>query len=127
MGKGGMDISGMMKQMTDMQKKLQEQMKQMNEEKDEKDYNSSAGDDGIEVSICIDGNFNIKSIVIGDELKSLIVSDSEIYFAVLTDLIISAFAKAKSQIDSDSGGVDIDNIIPADMKNLLGNLGGFLK
>jgi DNA-binding protein YbaB len=128
--KGGFDIQGMMKQMGDMQKKLQDQMQKLNEEKEIKEYRGSAGDDGIEVSILIDGNFNIKSIILGEELKNLIASDSQIYLTVLIDLLIAAYSKAKCQIDEDSGGADLsdlENLIPGDMKNMLGNLGNLLK
>lgn len=134
MNAGGFNMQGMqgmMKKMTDMQKKLEEQIKKSNSEKEIKEYSADAGDDGIEVSIVMDGNFCIKSLVIGEELKGLIVCDSQVYFNILIDLIIAAYNKAKSQIEEDlenSGGLgDLEDLIPGDMKNLLGNLGNLLK
>lgn len=125
----GFDISSMMKQMNNMQQKLQEQMQKMNENKESKEYQATAGDDGIQVSVVIDGNFNIKNIDIHEQLKKFIVCDADIYFTVLVDLIIAAFHKAKDQAETDAGNsaAGMEDMIPADMKNMLGNLGNLLK
>jgi DNA-binding protein YbaB len=131
MNAGGFNLQGMMKKMGDMQKKLEEQIKKNNSEKEIKEYCATSGDDGLEVSIVMDGNFCIKSLAIGEELKKLIICDSQVYFNILIDLIIAAYNKAKSQIEEDSADIaglgDFDDLIPGDMKNLLGNLGNFLK
>jgi len=124
------DISSMMKQMTEMQAKLQEEMKKVNEQRCIKTYEGSSGDDGIEVSISIDGNYNIKSILIGDELKNMIINDPKVYLDVLIDLILAAYYKVKAKIDADedsSGSFNGLDMIPDNMKGLLGNLGDFLK
>lgn len=126
----GMDIGQLMKSMQGMQETLSKQMEQMNDIQDDVEYIATAGDDGIEVTVVIDGNINIKSISCGEELKNLIDSEPEIYFSVLFDLIIAAFHKAKEQIVNNSSTGGIEDMIPNDMKDLLknfGGLGGLLK
>jgi DNA-binding protein YbaB len=124
------DINSMMKQMAKMQENLKQQMDGMkNSEQKIKDYTSTAGDDGIDVTITIDSNYSLKSIVIGDQLKELFFSDAKIYLNVLIDLIIAAYTKAKNLADEDnnSSAKDLENLIPGDLNSILGNLGNFLK
>ncbi len=122
-------------QISQMEQMLQGQLKkleEMNSSKEVKEYSAVAGDDGIDVTIVCDGSLNIKSITIGEELKSCIASDCSVYLNVLIDLIIAAFNKVKEQVDEETGGaagdlMDFENLIPSDMKNLLGNLGNLFK
>lgn len=136
-----MDINKLFGQLGNMKNELDRMTNQNKEELAKTKYYGKSGDDGIEVEITINGNKDIEKIKFSDGIKQYIHDDPDGFWDILSDLVITAFKKAASDVDnldsSDVGSMDdimktVQNMTGmnglGDIEKLLGTVGnGFSK
>ena len=130
-----MDINKLLKQFGNMKNELERMTNQSKEDLSRAKYNGKSGDDGIEVEVTINGNKDLENIRFSEGMKQYIHDDSDGFWDILSDLIVTAFRKASSDIDdgdTEDTGVDMGDIMKTvesmtgvgDISKLLGSVGG---
>ena len=130
-----MDISKLLNQFGNMKNELERMTSQTKDDLAQVKYHGKSGDDGIEVEVTINGNKDLENIRFSDGMKQYIHDDADGFWDILSDLIITAFRKASSDIDGGDTvdtGVDMGDIMKTvesmkgvgDISKLLGSVGG---